>query len=104
MNATTKQQIANATLTAGQGQSRWGSTPEPEIEVRYPRGTHFRRLHVALHLIAAEVELATPAGERWCVQTEGTSDERGRVFLELSDGTPAEANRGLDLLRKVLGG
>jgi len=35
---------------------------------------------------------------------EGTSDERGRAYLELSEGTPAEAKRGLDLLRKVLGG
>lgn len=104
MNATTKQQLANATLTAGQVQSRWGNTPEPEIEVRYPRGTSFRRLHAALHLVAAEVETATPAGERWCVQTEGTSDERGRVYLELADGTQAEAKRGLELLRKVLGG
>ncbi|MCC6649384.1 MAG: hypothetical protein IT374_27915 [Polyangiaceae bacterium] len=104
MNATTKQQIANATLTASQARSRWGGTPEPEIEVRYPRGTSHRRLHAALHLIAAEVEVSTPAGERWCVQIDSTSDERGRVYLELSDGTPAEAKRGLDLLRKVVAG
>lgn len=52
---------------------------------------------------AANVELATPRRERCILQTEGYYDTRGRVYLELSDATPAEAARGLALLKKLVG-
>ena len=93
--------IENGTMTVGKVASRYGSTPEPQIEVRMPKGTHFRRLHAALHRLAAEVELATPAREAWVVQTDPTSDERGRVYLELANGDEAEAARALALLRTI---
>lgn len=80
--------------------SRYG-TPMPTLEVRLPRGAHFRQLHITLHLLAAAVEQATPARERWLVQLEG-HDSLGFVYLELLDGSDTEAQRGLALLRSVL--
>ena len=56
----------------------------------------------APHTLAAEIELATPGSERWCVNTEDFN-ERGRVYLELADATPAEATRGTALLEKLVG-
>jgi len=44
--------------------------------------------------------LATPAGERWCVNTEDF-DESGRVYL--ADATPAKTARGMALLAKLVG-
>jgi hypothetical protein len=48
-------------------------------------------------------ELATPVRENWIVQTESLHDGRGRVYLELADGTPAEAERGMAILKKLVG-
>jgi hypothetical protein len=47
--------------------------------------------------------LATPERERWIVQTESFYDARGRVYLELADATPAEAERGMAMLKKLAG-
>lgn len=91
--------LAAATLSVRLGTSRYGNL-EPQIEIRFPRNTHFRQLHAALHLLAAAVEMATPRRERWCVQTEG-HDTTGRVFLELGDATEAEVKRGLAVLTAV---
>jgi hypothetical protein len=87
------------TKTVSQGESRYG-TPEPQIALRFPKGTHHRVVKAALHKLAAEIELATPASERWCVNIEDYN-ESGRVYLELADATPAEAARGTALLEKV---
>ena len=57
-------------------------------------------MKAALHKLAADVELATPASESWCVNTEDFN-ESGRVSLELCDATPAEAARGMALLAKL---
>ncbi len=84
------------------GESRYG-TAEPQIEIRLPKGTSHRLVSAALHKLAADVELATPERERWVVQTESFYDARGRVYLELADATPAEADRGLAVLRKLVG-
>jgi hypothetical protein len=91
--------LTAATLSVRMGTSRYGN-PEPQIEVRFPRTTHHRQLHAALHLLAAAIEMATPRSERWCAQTEG-HDTSGRVFLELGDATEAEAQRGLAVLTAV---
>lgn len=40
---------------------------------------------------------------RWIVQTESFYDARGRVYLELADATPAEAERGMAMLKKLVG-
>jgi len=99
MSTTTKN--TQATKTVSQGESRYG-TPEPQIALRFPKGTSYRVVKAALHKLAAEIELATPASERWCVNTEDES-ESGRVYLELADATPAEAARGMALLKKLVG-
>ena len=100
MNSTTKQALGEATITVTAAASRYG-TPEPQIEVRMPKGTHFRKLHAALHMLAAESELATPASEKWVVQTDATSDLRGRIYLELLDGDEQEAKRGVEFLHAI---
>ena len=99
MSTTTKN--TQATKAVSQGESRYG-TPEPQIALRFPKGTSYRVVKAALHKLAAEIELATPASERWCVNTEDCN-ESGRVYLELADATPAEAARGMALLEKLVG-
>jgi hypothetical protein len=89
------------TKTVSQGESRYGS-PEPQIALRSPKGTSYRAVKAALHKLAADAELATPASERWCVNTEDFN-ESGRVYLELADATPAEAARGMAMLTKLAG-
>jgi len=56
----------------------------------------------ALHRLAAEIELATPASESWRVNTEDES-ESGRVYLEHTDATSAETARGMAMLKKLVG-
>jgi len=85
-----------------QGESRYG-TAEPQIEIRLPKGASHRLVSAALHKLAAEVELATPERERWIVQTESFYASRGRVYLELGDATPAEAERGMVMLKTLVG-
>ena len=98
----TTSQNTQTTKKVSQAASRYGS-PEPQIEIRPPKSTNHRLVSAALHKLAAEVELATPERERWVVQTESFYDARGRVYLELADATPAVAERGLAMLRKLVG-
>lgn len=100
MGTTTKNTQATTTLSLAE--SRYGS-PEPQIELRFPKGTSHRVVKAALHTLAADVELATPANERWIVHTETYYDDRGRVHLELAEATPAEAERAMALLTKLVG-
>lgn len=79
------------TKTVSQGESRYG-TPEPQIALRFPKGTSYRVVKAALHKLAAEIELATRE-RALCVNTEDYN-ESGRVYLGLADATPAEAERG----------
>ena len=72
------------------------------VEIRLTNGTIHRLVSAPLHKLAADVELATPEREHWIVQTESFYDARGRVYLELADTTPAEAERAMALLKKVL--
>lgn len=89
-----------AVLEVRLDRSRFGCRT-PSLEVRLPRGVHFRQLHVALHQLAALAEASTPHSERWCIQTERLSDGLGYVFLELTHDTDSEAQRGLALLEAV---
>lgn len=102
MNATTKRLIANTLYAVHEGTSRNG-TPQPSIEVRMPRGTHYRVLTAMLYRVAADVEIATAPNERWVVQTNALMGTRGWVSLELAGGTPEETERGLAVLRSVVG-
>ena len=67
------------------------------------KGTSLRRVSAALRQLAAGGELATPERGRWIVQTESFYDAPGRVYLELADAMPAEAERGMAMLRKRVG-
>ena len=94
---------ANATISVSVARSSFG-TPQPEIAVRYPRGAHFRTVRAALFALAARVEDATPRTESWVVEVDAGGDLSGRVYLDLVDADDAETQRGLALLREVVGG
>ena len=87
----------NPKMTARLGTSRYGN-PEPQVLVHLPRSAHYRAVNAALLRVAADIELATPPEEGWCVQVG--SD---RVFIELADATPAEATRAMRILSKIAG-
>jgi hypothetical protein len=91
-----------ATMRVEAATSRYGN-PQPQLTIEMPRGTHYRRLSAALYRAAAAIEMATPDDERWVVGVEATSDERGRIYLELSETTEDEAARALAVLRGVAG-
>ena len=94
--------LENATINVSLGQSRYG-TPEPQATLRFAKKTHYRILRAALLSLAAEIEASTPMSESWTVQIDELSDDRGRVFLDLIQGGEPEVERGLALLRKVVG-
>ncbi len=100
MSTTTKN--TQATKTVSEGKSRYG-TPEPEVALRFPKGTSYRVVKAALHKLAADVELGTPANEGWCVNIEEYTDASGRVYLELAHATPEEIERGMAMLKKLVG-
>ena len=91
-----------AAMTISQRESQHG-TPEPQIEIRLTKGAHYRLVSAALHKLAADVEMATPVRERWIVQIEKLHDGLGRVYLELADGTAYESERGMEMLKKLVG-
>ena len=51
MSTTTKN--TQATKTVSQGESRYG-TPEPQIALRFPKGTSYRVVKAALHKLEQE--------------------------------------------------
>ncbi len=73
----------------------------PAIELRSAPDAHCRANSVALHSVAAAVELAFE-NEGWHVQAEQIGDHRGRVILLLSTEGHAETRRGLAVLREVV--
>jgi hypothetical protein len=98
MNATTNSPSMTVTL----GRSTYG-TPRPQTEVRFPRNTNHRQVSAAAHALAARAELATATTERWCVEMECRNDG-ALVWLELSEGSDAEAARGMNLLERLVQG
>ena len=100
MNTTTRKMIGATHIQVSTGASRYGN-PEPQIDLRAPKGTPHRKVRAALFALAAEVELETPRQEGWIVQIEPLSDETGRVYLELMSGEDPEVARGLALLQRI---
>jgi hypothetical protein len=98
----TTSQNTEPTKTITLGTSQYGNL-QPQIEVRMPMGTHYRVAKATLLKLAAELELATPAREGWVVQISDHAETRGWVYLELADGSEAEAARGMELLKSVAG-
>jgi hypothetical protein len=101
LSTATIRNLRAGTLTASVRKSEYG-TPRPQVEVRFPKGTHYRKASAALHALAAVAELATPGTESWVVVVDAHGDEVGRVYLELADGTAEEARRGLEMLRQTI--
>lgn len=73
---------------------------EPRLEVSSDSPRE-REIRAALYMIAAHVEMETPARESWTVRIADGNDHRGRVFLALAGPTAAEARRGVAVLRRV---
>jgi len=90
-------------LTPTLGENRYGGA-QPQIEVRSTKDIKPRAFRACLHTLAARAELESPAQERWFVQIEVVSDVLGYLYLELMDGTPAEAERGVAFLKAIVGG
>ena len=88
MNTTTKKLLKTCTINAEIGTSRYGS-PQPQLMVRTPKGTHFRQLRAALLSLAAEAELATPTSEHWIVQIDDAGNE---VLCSRLEGFDAVGN------------
>ena len=101
LNTALIRNLRTARLHAKMGESRCGIL-QPEVEVRFDRGSHYRKSNAALHALAAAIELATPTNEGWIVQVNSHSDEVGFVYLELARGDQGEARRGLELLKRAI--
>jgi hypothetical protein len=95
--------VRDAKLEVSLGESRYG-TPQPQIEVRFPRGTEERKTQAALHTILAIAELATASSEQWTVgvDTHRYGSESGRVYVELAEGDPREVSEAMALLERVV--
>ncbi len=63
-----------------------------------------RELAAALYDLAARIERATPANERWVVEVERRGDTVGRVVLEMIEGDEREVVVAMEVLRTVVGG
>ena len=55
--------------------------PQPRARVALPKGTPYRHLNAVLHALAAKIELATPAGESWCVELAQVGGAHAAVQL-----------------------
>ena len=94
--------MTTATRTKHQaqmGRSQFG-TLQPQVHF-LPAGGTYRTANATLYRFAAAVELATPATEGWVVCI---NQEYGRVYLELLEGSDAEALRGIAVLNQALNG
>jgi hypothetical protein len=103
MNATMNLVRALATLTAEITKSASGSLT-PTLRVALPKNANFRHCKALLHSLAAELELAIPSNEKWCVTVNQSSDYRGNIELELMTSTTQEAERAMATLKTLLGG
>lgn len=96
-------ELQNPTLRLDLGKSRSGAL-QPQLDIILPRDSAPRQLSGTLHAYAANLELNTPANERWTVQSERLQEpNHGRIYLELAEGDEAEARRGMRLLSRLLG-
>lgn len=74
--------------------------PQPEMRFTMPRQANWRQCNAAVHAVAAMVELATPRGAKWCVQSR-FGELWMAVYLELADCSTEETAAGIETLRKV---
>lgn len=76
--------------------SRHGNL-QPQIKVTFNAGTHHRAVAAEVYRLASDVERASQPFQ-WVVVPD---THNGIVYLELMDGTEAEANQGLGILRSL---
>jgi len=88
-------------FTACLGTSSEGK-PEPRIDFHMPAGVEYGTAMTWIEKVSGAVELATPNGERWEIYLGYFREfSSGRVLLELAEGTAAEAERAMAILRSV---
>lgn len=92
-----------STLSARRKRPRSGVAPRKALCGMTSKREYDRQLKAALLNLAAKAELATPASERWIVQIDDAGNELGYVYIELSEGSDAEAKRGLAQLKRIAG-
>ncbi|MCL2726673.1 MAG: hypothetical protein FWD69_19815 [Polyangiaceae bacterium] len=89
------------TMTVSQAESYYGN-PKPQIKLHFPKGTNYHDVLAALDKLADDIESAIPAKERWIV-TKDFDQDYGRVYLELGNVPPVEAERAMAFLHTVVG-
>ena len=72
---------------------------QPQINVAFPSGTHWRITIAFLHLLACKITLLASAKDTWLVEVKHDEDATGRVFLDIN---PSEVDRGMLVLASVL--
>ncbi len=100
MNRTMNKLLKIATINVAFASSRYG-TPTPTLYVTMPKTCSHRETSAAIHMLAAEIELAIPASETWPVTVEHAGDYVGTVSVELIKGTAEEAERAMGVLKKI---
>ncbi|MCP3104542.1 hypothetical protein LZ198_37335 [Myxococcus sp. K15C18031901] len=79
-------------------------TAQPQLDILLPAGATHRQLRALLHAFSANLELNTPANERWLIHNDCcVGPNHGRIYLELAEGDEAEALRGMLLLDTLRG-
>jgi hypothetical protein len=76
--------------------SQYGN-PQPQIQITLNDGVPSRSLAAEVYRLASDVERASQPFQ-WVVVPD---THNGIVYLELMDGTEAEANQGLGILRSL---
>lgn len=84
------------------GSSRNGA-PQPQLAARFSRNAQERVARAVMLRLAAEVELATPTHESWCVVlAEPPDGMHFHIAIDTTDGTDEEAERALAVLHRVV--
>jgi hypothetical protein len=96
-----KELAADFDLHVEQFENMYG-TRRPTLEIHFEHAMQWRRVCALQHALAAWIEVESPASESWSVVLD---DRRGKAYvhLELDRGTVGEAERGMTLLRALVG-
>ena len=76
--------------------SQYGN-PQPQIEVKFPKGTSHRTINAEIYKLAAEIESAS-ANEQWVVVPD---PQVCKVCLELMHATESETGAAMTLLDRI---
>ena len=73
------------------------NNPQPQIEMKFPKGTSHRIINAEIYKLAAEIESAS-ISEQWVVVPD---PHVCKVYLELMYATEREANAAMVMLDKI---